>query len=271
MIPQVIITTVFGSGAEAVPRTFATFAKNAGAELHVFVFGGSLPSRQHPGIRYHLVEPDPRFVSVRRDALFRRWTLPDQLGAEFALVVDGTDVICARPLPPFRDVLRGADVGASPEWGGPVALPGVGYTGTYLNAGITFWRLPSSRDIREQIVERGRAQYRGPFDDQTALNEVILTTHFDRLTILPSQYNWRAFYLKTVRHWQRAWRAWPRVDSLDGVYLYHNGRCLEEVLRDLEAAPPRQKAGLSPLEPDAHPLSKQTLMARRLIHRWRHT
>src|SRR6266478_7250316 len=126
MTRQVIVTTIFGSGAEQLGTTFCTFAKVPNAELHAFVFGPALPANRHPQIHYHLVEPDPRFVSVRRDALFRRWLLPDSLGAEHALVVDGTDVICVRPLPPFETLLRGASLAAATEWGGPIAIPGQG-------------------------------------------------------------------------------------------------------------------------------------------------
>src|SRR5262249_33528300 len=155
-------------------------ASNPNSELHAFIFGPRLPARQHPKIEYHLVQPDPRFVSVRRDALFRRWSLPDQLNAEYALVVDGTDVICVRPLPNFEQLLRGASFAAATEWGGPVPIEGQGFTSNYLNAGITFWHLPSSKGIRSEIVERGQKYYRGPFDDQTALNEVMLTRYFDQ-------------------------------------------------------------------------------------------
>src|SRR5579872_3025333 len=157
---QVIVTTVFGSGAEQLGATFGTFASQPNAELHAFVIGSTLPANKVPKIHYHLVEPDPRFISARRNALFRRWLLPDQLDAEFALVVDGTDVICVRPLPSFDKLLRGASLAAATEWGGPVALTGQGYTSTYMNAGITFWHLPSSKAMRAEIAERGQRYYR---------------------------------------------------------------------------------------------------------------
>ena len=271
MTRQIIATTVFGSGAEQLGATFITFAKIPNSELHAFVFGSTLPSKRHAEIHYHLIEPDPRFVSVRRDALFRRWILPDILGAEHALVVDGTDVICVRPLPSFDTLLRGASLAAATEWCGPVALPGVGYTSTYLNAGVTFWHLPSSKEMRAQIVARGRTHFRGPFDDQTALNEVMLTEHFERVVILPSQFNWRSFYKDSFRSWRNGWRSWPRVDSLDGVYLYHNNYCLSKVLEAMAAAPPRTTAKLENLPADQLPLSRWTLLWRRARHRWRHT
>ncbi len=270
MTRQAIVTTVFGSGAEQLGRTFGTFSQNPETELHAFVFGSALPATRHSEIHYHLVEPDADFVSVRRDALFRRWLLPDSLGAEFVLVVDGTDVICIRPLPSFDSLLRGASLAAATEWGPPVPILGQGYTSTYINAGVTFWHLPSSRAMREEIVARGRRHYRGPFDDQTALNEVMLTSYFERVTILPSQFNWRGFYKRNYRTWRDGYRRWPRVDSLDGVYLYHNQRCLEDVQAAIQAAPPRSKADLPTLPADQRPLSRWTMFCRRLLHRWRH-
>ena len=267
---QVIVTTVFGSGAGQLAPTFLTFARNPDSELHAFVFGKELPAKRYPEITYHLVEPDPRFVSTRRDALFRRWTLPDTLGAEHALVVDGTDVICLRPLPRFETLLRGAALAAAPEWFGPIPISGQGYTSTYMNAGVTFWHLPGSRRMREEIVARGRRHYRGPFDDQVTLNEVMLTKYFDQVVILPSQYNWRAFYRKEFRSWRNGWRRRPRVDSLDGVYLFHTNYCLDEAMQTLAADPPKAQAELPELPEDRHPLSRSTLLARRLLHRWRY-
>ncbi len=269
---QVIITTVFGAGAEQLGRTFSTFAVQPETELHAFVIGSSLPSNRLPKIQYHLVEPDSRFVSARRNALFRRWLLPDQLDAEYALVVDGTDVICVRPLPSFDKLLRGASLAACTEWGGPVAIPGQGYTSTYLNAGITFWHLPSSKEMRAEIAERGRRHYRGPFDDQTALNEVMLTRYFDQVVILSSQFNWRAFYKKNYqRTWRNGWKGWPRVDRLDGVYLYHNQFCLDAVLQTMRSGHLRDRAELPSLPEDSHPLSGWTMFSRRMLHRLRHT
>ena len=265
---QVIVTTVFGPQAETIAKTFASFTKVANAELHVFVYNPALPQNRHPQLQYHLVEHDKAFESIRRDALFRRWIWPDQLDAEFALVVDGTDAICVRPLPEFRDLLRGASVAAAPEWGRPVRILGQGYTSAYLNAGVTFWNLPRSKEMREEIAARGRSHYRGPFDDQTALNEVAHTRYFDELTVLPSQFNWRAFYKKSYRSWHQGFRKWPRVDSLDGVQIYHNHHCIDEVAAALTAGEPALRAALPELAPDTHPLSPATLFWRRLIHRW---
>jgi len=265
---QVIMTTVFGPKAETVAKTFASFLKVAETELHVFVYNQELPKNRHPQFRYHLVKHDPAFTSIRRDALFRRWTLPDELEAEYALVVDATDAICLHPLPAFKDLLRGATVAGATEWGPPKRILGQGLTSTYLNAGVTFWHLPSSAKIRHEIAERGRAHYRGPFDDQTVLNEVVQTCYFDRLTILPSQFNWRALHRKNVRSWQTCFRNWPRVDSLDGVYIYHNQHCIDEVLDTLKTEQPAPRAILPVLPVDAQPLSPSMLLWRRLVHRW---
>ncbi len=264
---QVIITTVFGPKAESIAKTFATFTKVPNAQLHVFVYNPGLPRNRHPQIAYHLVTPEPALVSVRRDALFRRWILPDGLDADYALVVDGTDAICIHPLPPFRDLLRGASVAGAPEWGPPVRVLGQGFTSTYINGGVTFWDLKASAGIRQQIVLRGRQCYRGPFDDQTTLNEVVNTSFFDQLTVLPPQFNWRALYKKNFRSWHHNFRNWPRVDSLDGVQIYHNQHCVDEVLAAIANRKPEPKASLPELPADTHPLSNFELLKRRLAHR----
>jgi len=265
---QVIVTTVFGPKAESIAKTFASFTKVPNTELHVFVFNEVLPINQHPQMLYHLVKHDPAFVSIRRDALFRRWSLPDQLDAEFALVVDGTDAICLHELPSFAQLLRGGCLAASTEWGPPVRIMGQGFTSTYLNAGATFWHLPSSAPLRREVIARGRSYYRGPFDDQTALNEVVQTLYFDQLTILPPQYNWRALYKKNFRSWHHNFRNWPRVDSLDGVQIYHNQHCVDEVLAAAESRPPAMQAALPQLPIDKQPLSDRELLWRRLMHRF---
>src|SRR5690348_3166338 len=133
---QAIVTTVFGPKAETIQKTFPPFPKVPDPNLNVFVFNPILQENRHPQLHYHLVEHDPAFVSVRRDALFRRWTLPDQLDAEYVLVADGTDAICIHELPPFKDLLRGANLAAATEWGPPVRILGQGFTGSYLNAGV---------------------------------------------------------------------------------------------------------------------------------------
>jgi hypothetical protein len=271
MSKQIIATTIFGNKAETLADTFATFAKVENSELHAFVFNESLPKNRDPRINYHLVEHDPAFVSVRRDALFRRWTLPDTLDGEFVLVVDGTDAICVRPLPAFSKLLRGASVAAVAEWGPPRQILGQGFTSSYLNAGVTFWHLPSSREMRSEVVARGRSYYRGPFDDQTALNEVVHTRYFEDLTILPSQFNWRALYQNSYRGWRNKWRPWPRLDCLDGVYVYHSHIGIPNVMTAIEKSNVSLRARLDPLPKDnTRTLSKSVQFWRRLIHSWRH-
>ena len=264
---QIIVTTVFGPQAENLGRTFGTFAQTPDCELHAFVYNEQLPQNRHPAIRYHQVTPDPAFVSVRRDALFRRWLWPDDLDAEYALVVDGLDALCVRPLPPMPGILRGASVAAAPEWLGPQPLLGQGYTSCYLNAGVTFWHLAHSRTMRAEIAERGRAHYRGPYDDQTTLNEVVHTRYFDDLIILPSQYNWRAMYQESYRGWRQNFRSWPRVDQLDGIYIYHNQVSVMKVLAALQQQRPAPHANLRPLTPDRGPLNRFERLWRQLRHR----
>jgi hypothetical protein len=268
---QVITTTLFGEAAENLGTTFGTFSKVPNSELHAFIYGKTLPKNRDANIYYHLVEHDSSFVSVRRDALFRRWLWPNKLDAEFALVVDGTDAICVQPLLSFATLLRGGCVAAASEWGRPIRISGQGFTSSYINAGVTFWNLPQSVKIREEIVARGRAYYRGPFDDQTVLNEVLYTSYFDQLTILPSQYNWRAFYRQNSRiSWRNQFKFCPRVDSLDGVRIYHNHHCCEQVTHDIKIHPPAAYAKLPEFPIDTHPLNARTVFWRRLVHRWLH-
>ena len=272
---QFVCAVVWGSAVETFGRTFATFAA-PGTELHAFVFNPTLPENRHPAVDYHLAPLDPGFRSVRRDALFHRWTLPDLLwpGEGYALVVDATDAVCLQPLPPFERLLGGKAVAAAPEWGPPVRIDGQRYTGSYLNAGVTLWDLEASYAIRREIVARGRARYRGEFDDQTVLNEVVQTRHYDRLALLPCQYNWRALYKRNFRGWQHHFRAWPRVDSLDGVVVYHNQRCVAEVLQARDFGPrnwPHPFALLPDHGPDAPHLGAWMRLWRRVAHRWKHS
>jgi len=268
---QVVVTTVFGPIAETLDRTFGTFEKIPEAELHVFVYGDALPQNRLATAQYHLVRHDPEFVSVRRDALFRRWTLPDSLGADYALVVDAGDAVCVRPLPRFSELLRGGSFAGSPEWVRPMRILGQGFTSTYINAGVTFWNLPKSAKIRTEVANRGRTHYRGPFDDQTVLNEVLNTLYFEEMTVLPSQFNWRAYYKRSYISWKSHFRFWPRVDSLDGVYIYHNQHCHALVADEIQGRQPPERAVLPILPKDEHPLSAWTLFWRRLVHRWLHS
>jgi hypothetical protein len=99
----------------------------------------------------------------------------------------------------------------------------------------------------------------------------MLTKYFEDVVILGSQFNWRAFYKRNYRTWQNGWRSWPRVDNLNGVYLYHNQRCSDAVLETVRIAPPERRAELPVLPEDRQPLSGWTLFARRMLHRLRHT
>jgi hypothetical protein len=271
MSRQAIITTIWGPYAASVQQTFSSFLKVPDADLHVFVFNDKLPDYRHPQFNYHLVWRDRAFRSVRRDALFRRWTLLDYVGAEYALVVDGTDAICLQPLPRFSTLLGANYVAGCPEWGPPMRILGQGYSSTYLNAGVTFWHVPTTIKIRNEIVDRGRACYRGPFDDQTVLNEVLQTKYFNLLGVLPAQYNWRALYQKNFRSWHHHFRAWPRVDCLDGVRIYHNQHCIYEVLNAIEARQPSVTAHLPDLASDPPHLAFRQALWRRIAHRLKYS
>src|SRR5688572_20345260 len=187
---QVAVTVAFGPFAERLDRTFSSFLQNPFLELHAFIIGDKLPDKRVPGVQYHLRPPDPAFVHSLRDAVYRRWLFIDDLGAEYAVVVDNTDVLCMQPLPEIPAILRGAVFAAGVEHMGGRYLLGQGYTSSYINCGVTFWHVPSTREIRKQIIARGRAQFRN-IDDQMSINEVFHTRYYDQLVILPSQYNYR--------------------------------------------------------------------------------
>ena len=97
-------------------------------------------------------------------------------------MVDNTDVLCLQPLPEIPELLRGADFAASVEHDGGRYLAGQGYTSTYINCGVTFWRVPPTRQMRAEIVERGRSHFRN-IDDQMSINEVIQTKYYDRMIL----------------------------------------------------------------------------------------
>ena len=248
---QAVITTVFGNAVERLDWTFLSFAQNKFLELHAFVIGDRLPSKLHPEIKYHLCQPDDRFSSWFRDCQHRRFLSPDLLDVEYAMVVDGTDVLCIQGLPEIPELLRGASVGACVEYhGGNRVICGIGCS-NYMNDGVTFWHLPSSRKMREEIFNRGLSMYRAAYDDQDSFNEVT-NTQYDKLIILPCQYNYRGF-LNLRRH------GWPTVSNLDGVRIYHNGTCIEAAKKLLPAA---KMPTLKPLPRDAAPPSN-------LQRRWR--
>ena len=256
---QVVMTVAMGPPIERLDRTFLSFAQNAQMELHAFIIGPRLPERQFPKITYHLVVPTPDFSDPLREVYFRRLQLVDEVGAEFVLVVDCYDVLCLQTLPPIPELLGNAAIGACTEHSGSRYLLGQGYTSNYLNCGVTFWNAPASREIRREIFERGRAQFRAVVDDQLALNEVIHTRYYDQLRILPCQYNYRCYFGMTKK-------GWPTVTHLEGVMIYHNGFCIEAAKRLL---PIRPKADLPPLAPDARPLTRNEQLWRRLKQRLR--
>jgi hypothetical protein len=254
-----IVTVAFGKSTEHLDYTFTSFACNRDVALHAIILGRELPKRRLEGITYHLVAPLPDFSDPLREVYFRRMELLDQLPVDHALVVDSYDVLCLRPLPSLETILGGADVAACVEHMGARYVMGQGYTANFLNGGVFFWNVPASRDIRREIVERGRGHFRTIADDQHCINEVIQAKYYDRLRILPCQYNYRAYL-------NRKQRGWPTVTHLDGVMIYHNATCLEEA-RKLGAS--QAKATLPSLPPDGHPLTKKEQFWRRLATRLR--
>jgi hypothetical protein len=249
-----IVTVAFGHSTEHLDYTFTSFAKNDGIPLHAFVIGAELPKRQLPGITYHRVDPVPDFSNPLREVYFRRHVLIDQLDVDYALIVDSYDVLCLQKLPPFERLLGGCDVAACVEHMGARYLMGQGYTANFLNGGVFLWNVSRSRDIRAEVVERGRRHFRTVADDQYCLNEVIQTKHCERLRILPCQFNYRAYL-------NRKQRGWPTVSHLDGVLIYHNAACMDEARR---IAAPQRTANLPELPEDTLPLSRETLFWRRL-------
>ena len=253
-----IVTVAFGHSTEHLDHTFSSFAINRGATLHAFIVGRELPKRRLDGIEYHLDTPVPDFSHPLREIYFRRLELIDQLDVDFALVVDSYDVLCLQPLPPFEKILGDADVAACVEHQGSRYVLGQGYTSNFLNGGVFLWNVPRSRDIRAEIVARGRAHFRTVADDQLCINEVIQTIHFDRLRILPSQYNFRANLNKKQR-------GWPTVNHLDGVVIYHNAFCMDEAKRLVFKA----RATLPAIAKDARPLSPRRQFWRKIKNRLR--
>jgi hypothetical protein len=241
---QIVATVATGPFAEQLDNTFTSFAQNKFLELHAFVIGDQLPKRQLPGITYHLFKSDPAFMDEMREAYYRRLLFLDATGAEFALLVDNSDVLCMQPLPELPEILRGAAFAAAPEHAASRYIAGQGWTGCYFNAGVTFWNVPASRKMREEIVGRGRSRFRS-VEDQLTLNEVIQTRYYEKVTVLPSQYNFRA-------HYKGGHGGWPRVESLDGVLIYHNSYCIAQAK---PLIPVKAHAELPPLVADQGPLT----------------
>ncbi len=259
MAKQTILTSIYGAHAENLERTFSSFIGKSEAELHAFVLGESLPERRVAGVTYHLVSPENTFGHPYREVCYRRWEYLDELDADYGLVVDGTDVLCLQRLPPFEKLLRGMSVAGCAEHRGGRYIQGQGYTGSYLNAGVTWWDVRQSKSMREMICARGRARCRVIHDDQMTLNEVVHTCCYDDLALLPSQYNYRAFL--DVRR-----RGWPTVRHLDGVVIYHNGTCIE---RALALRDRKSRASLRPLRPTSPPRSALAHCMLRVLNRFR--
>src|SRR5688572_13074940 len=190
-----IVTVAFGHSTERLDYTFLSFGeKNPDVPLHAFIIAKELPQRRLPQITYHLVAPIPDFSHPLREVYFRRHELIDQLDIEFALIVDSYDVLCLQPLPPFEKILAGFDMAAATEHMGSRYILGQGYTANFLNGGVIWWNVPKSRDIRAEIIARGKTHFRTVADDQWVINETVHTKYFDRIRILPSQYNFRAYF-----------------------------------------------------------------------------
>jgi hypothetical protein len=250
------VTVAFGHSTEHLDHTFTSFAeKNPGLALHAFILGNELPKRRLPQIQYHLVAPIPDFSHPLREVYFRRMELIDQLDVDYALVVDSYDVLCLQRLPPFEELVGPAALAAVTEHQGSRYILGQGYTANFLNCGVIFWNVPASRKIREEIVERGRTRFRTVADDQFCLNEVVQTKYYDRLRVLPCQYNYRCHILN-VRQSGVA-----TVSHLDGVLIYHNDQCMDAAKGLLPVQP---KASLPALEADAQPLTKAAQFWRKM-------
>jgi hypothetical protein len=262
MIPgtSAIVTVAFGHSTENLDHTFLSFAeKNPGIPLHAFIIDEKLPERKFTQITYHLVPPLPDFSHPLREVYFRRHDLIDRLDVEYALIVDSFDVLCLQPLPPFEKILAGFDMAAVTEHMGSRYILGQGYTANFLNGGVTWWNVPKSRDIRAEIIERGKTRFRTVADDQFVINEVVQTKHFDRLRILPCQYNFRP-------HFEYRHRGWPTVDTLDGVLIYHNATCMDRARR--VAGDLKPSATLPVLLKDPKPLNSKEQFWRRLRQRF---
>lgn len=255
---QAVVTVASGPYAERLDQTFTSFAQNPFLEMHAFVIGDRLPERQLPGITYHLEKPDPSFQHPMRDLYYRRFLFIEQVGADYVLLVDNSDVLCMQSLPELPILMRDAAFAACVEHNGGQPLAGQGYTSSYLNAGVTYWNVKSSKKIREEIVRRGRARFRS-VEDQLTLNEVVHTLYYDQMLILPCQYGYRACLAPTKI------RGWPTVPHLDGVKVYHNSHCIAAAKAIIPVA---AKAALPELEPDLHPLTPVEKFLRRLRNRF---
>jgi hypothetical protein len=252
-----IVTVAMGAATERLDYTFLSFArKNPGLPLHAFILGKALPQRQFPEITYHLLPPIPDYSHPLREVYFRRMEVLDSLDIDYALTVDCFDVLCLQPLPPFERLLGNAHVAGCVEHLGGRYILGQGYTSNFLNGGVMLWDVPRSRDIRQEILARGKSHFRTVADDQHCLNEVVQSKYFDRLRILPCQYNFRA-------HLRRKQRGWPTVAHLDGVVVFHNAACIATA-KELSV---KSRAEVPSLPVDGRPLTPREVFWRRLRNR----
>jgi len=241
---QAVVTVASGAHVERLDYTFTSFAKNPFLKLHAFIFGAELPRKQFPEITYHLVNQDLTWGHPMRDMYYRRLLLIDDLEEEYVLLVDNSDVLSLQVIPELPQLLRGAGLAACVEHDGSRYFVGQGYTSEYINCGVTFWHTPSTRQMRQDIVTRGRTRFRS-VEDQLTFNEVVQTRYYDQMIILPCQYNFRAHFRQKVR-------GWPTVNSLDGVKIYHNAHSMPEAKKLTSVKP---LADLPPLDPDTAPLT----------------
>jgi len=248
---------VFGPHAERLDETFTSFAVNPFLELHAFVLGSELPVRRAAGVTYHLVEPEHTFSLIYREANYRRWEVIDRLGVDFVLVVDGIDVLCLQPIPELPAVLNGFHVAAAVEHRGGRFLFGPQYTNAYMNAGVSFWNLAQTRELRREILRRGRTRFRSKSDDQHTFNEVLLH-HYDRLRLLTYHFNCRGVLRRRVR-------GWPTLDHLDGVLIYHT----DDVAIAKSMMPVKPHTELPPLTPDPGPLPPRQQFWRNVCNRFK--
>ncbi len=247
---------VFGSHAERLDETFTSFAINPFLELHAFILGDALPAKRAPGVTYHLIEPENTFSLIYREANYRRWEVIDQLDVDHVLVVDGIDVLCLQGIPELPQVLNGSLVAAAVEHAGGRFMFGPQYTSTYLNAGVSFWDLKGSRDLRAEILKRGRTRFRSKSDDQHTFNEV-LHHHYDQLRLLTYHFNCRGVL-------QRRVRGWPTLTNLDGVLIYHT----DDVAIAKTMMPVKPRTRLPALEPDSSPLTPREQLWRNVKNRF---
>ena len=254
-----VVTLAMGRATENLDYTFSSFAQCPGVELHAFIVGNQLPKRRIDGIQYHLLPSVPDFSHPLREIYFRRMEVLDSLGVDYALTVDCFDVLCLQPLPPFEQMLGNADVAACVEHQGSRYLMGLGYTPNFLNGGVFLWNVPRSRDIRSEILARGRSYFRTIADDQHCINEVIHARHHERLRILPGHYNYRAYLNK--KH-----KGWPTVSTLDGVRIYHCSACIDEAKAK---GPFKPTPALPELPKDGGPLDERQQFWRRLRNRFK--